>query len=426
MVNYTKQDFCRICGGELEVGFDLGDIYPSAFLTGEQRIEDFEPAPLTLCQCADCGLVQLQHTVNLDSMYRQYYYQSGINKSMVDALRDVVDCARLYVSLKAGDVVLDIASNDGTLLSFYPEDVTTIGVDPTLNIPRRFVPTHFINDYFKGTDVLALPLESKPKIVTTIAMFYDLPDPVGFTRDVAQILARNGIWIIQLNDLKSMLETNGIDAVCHEHLEYYRVADIQNLVERVGMEIFRIDHNGVNTGSLRFYVGFEGVRHVEPSVGMYSRIDQAYLESEEGSLTAFSRRISKSAATLVAWLRDQDALGVQVFGMAASTKGNTLLQAFGIRYPLLKAISDLNAEKFGRRTIATDIPVISEAEALEIKPDYLLVLSWGFMPYFLKSMQSYLRAGGALVTPLPEPTIYRWIDGHERSSLIMGDVSHGD
>lgn len=210
-MNYQEEKSCRVCGGKLRKVFSLGEIYPSAYL--DDNDPEPERAPLALAQCVDCGLVQLQHTVDLDSMYFKYFYQSGNNPSMVMALRDVIDQAQLIVPLAPGDVVCDIACNDGTTLGMYPEYVTTIGFDPARNLPKRGKIGYFINDYFDAS-AYDSTLVTRAKIVTSIAVFYDLPDPKQFVRDVAHILADDGIWIMQFSDLTSMLKTNSVDNIC--------------------------------------------------------------------------------------------------------------------------------------------------------------------------------------------------------------------
>lgn len=405
-MSYSDQVTCRVCGGDLKVVLALGDLHPSAFVEPGEALP--EKAPLTLARCKTCDLVQLAHTVDLDSMYRTYYYQSGINASMVAALKDIVDEATKLVTLQDNSVVVDIACNDMTLLSFYPESCLRIGFDPALNLPRRAQNLVFINDYFNAD---RFPFEApfnKAQIVTSIAMFYDLPDPPAFVKDVAKILHPEGVWIMQINDLKSMLELNAFDAICHEHLEYYSIADVINLVHAEGLQVFRIEHNDVNGGSLRFYIDFIGARPIEESVEHFLIEDIDYLNSPEGSIEAFAQRVQRARATILRWLTLEAAAGRRVYGLAASTKGNTLLQYFGIGTGLIQKIADKNPDKFGRVTVGTNIPIVPEEEALADYPSAMLVLAWGFLPFFLESMKEYLRQGGALIAPLPVPRSFTY------------------
>lgn len=408
MSNYTTQPSCRICKGELHSVLNLGLIYPSAFLGDEDIVP--QKAPLDLVKCQSCGLVQLGHTVDLDSMYRQYYYQSSINPTMIKALADVVNAVTDLVTLEPDDVVVDIGANDGTSLSMYPDYVTKVAFEPSLNLaPTLQSFAHYtVSDYFSAR---TYPLSKRAKVVTSLAMFYDLPDPAQFVKDVTDILAPDGLWVMQISDLKSMLETNLIENVCHEHLEYYCTLDILNLMRNAGLEVFRIEHNEVNGGSLRYYINWIGQRPIEPSVAQIIASELDYFTSYEGSIEAFAERVDWARRVLVLWLKQQKVQGKRVYGLAASTKANTLLQYFGIDHTLITAIGDLNPDKFGKRMIGSDIPIISEAEVFAAKPDGIIVFAWHFKEFFLKLLKPYMDQGGAVVLPLPQPEIYpTWAD----------------
>lgn len=394
---------CRICGGRIDRVFSLGLLHPSAFL----RPGEDPPvrSPLALGRCSTCGLVQLTHSVAPDQLYRTYYYQSGINPAMVTALKDVVTQAQHFCPLAPGDVVVDIASNDGTLLSFYPPYVTTVGFDPAQNLPQVGRVDHFINDYF-SSDAWPTPVP-QARIVTSIAMFYDLPNPGDFVRGVTRILAPGGVWVLQLSDLTSMLKTNAVDNICHEHLEYYSIRDIDRLMTAAGLKIFHIEHNEVNGGSLRFYISQVWARIPDRTVDDFAQADLAYLESEAGSLPAFGRRVLDAQQDLTTWLHRTHDQGKWVYGLAASTKGNTLLQTFGLGPGDIQAIADLNPEKFGRTMVGSGIPIISQEKALEDAPDAFILLAWHFLPGFLKTFRDWILDGGTLVVPLPVPWIYQ-------------------
>lgn len=423
-MNYQQRTSCRICAGELEIVFDLGGVYPSAFL----ELGDIVPQklPLTLAKCSNCGLIQLAHDFNLDDFYRKYYYHSAINPSMVRALKDVAEQAlRCLPANHRYGIVVDIGANDSTGLSFYDNQWTKVAFEPALNLGTEKNADHFVNDYFSAK---TYPLLPKAGIVTSIAMFYDLPDPRQFVRDVRSILREDGVWIIQLTDLKSMLEINAVDNICHEHLEYYSAHDICNLMERENLEVFRIEHNDVNGGSLRFYVNHRAARLIEPSVQETREQEAIYLASEAGSMTAFSRRIAHTANNLYRWLNERAEEDKRVYGLAASTKGNTLLQIFWIDYPLISAIGDLNEDKFGKLTIGSNVPIISEEQLFANNPDYLVIFAWHFLPFFLKKFETYLKLGGKFVVPLPEARIYSWGDQGTVVSQLIGEevVAHGD
>jgi len=398
---------CRVCGGELKTVFDLGEFYPSAFLDGDPT-PFTEKVPLILGQCKSCDLVQLKHTVDLNAMYRSYFYRSSLNQSMQKALFDVARSAMLNARLGSGDIVVDIAANDGTLLSYYaPYDLKRVGFDPALNVAEDAI-RHcdlFVNDYFTDANY---PYKQKAKIITSIAMFYDLPDPCGFVQGVKSILHDDGIWILQLTDLTSMLKINAFDSICHEHLEYYTLTWLVEFLSTFSLDTFRVEYNQVNGGSVRLYICHTGQREIQTSVHDQLRSEQIYLESFEDPLIAFKERIYSAQLKVVHKLIDFQWNGITIYGMAASTKGNTLLQAWGIDNTLIPKIADVNPDKFGRKTIGTEIQIISDEQALEENPDTFFILAWHFVDFFLDKYQSYLQLGGRFMVPLPEPRIYGW------------------
>jgi hypothetical protein len=319
-------------------------------------------------------------------------------------LQDVVDSISKLVELNYGDIVVDVGANDGTTLSMYPSHVTKIAFEPSLNIAPELAERcdYMIPDYFNAD---AYPLYLKAKVVTSLAMFYDLPDPVQFTLEVASILAEDGVWIMQISDLRSMLETNLIENVCHEHLEYYRTLDIVRLVNEAGLEVFRIEHNEVNGGSLRYYIAWAGTRAIEENVGRTYHNEMDYFNSPEGSIEAFAERINKAGNGLVNWLKDMNREGWSVYGLGASTKANTLLQYFDIDKSLIQAIGDLNPDKFGKRMVGSNVPIMDESHILELNPDAIIVFVWHFREFFIKKLTPYMQRGGVVVFPFPEPQL---------------------
>lgn len=401
-MSFYHEVHCRACGGALDPVLELGRLYPSAFVTEDQNGFS-EKVPLTLARCAKCELVQLLHTVDLDLMYRNYYYRSGLNQSMQKALFDVAKSAMLNARLEEGDVVCDIAANDGTLLSYYaPFAVTRIGFDPALNIAEEAMRHSdvFINDYFTDTNY---PYKKKAKIITSIAMFYDLPDPCSFVQGVKSILHEDGIWILQLTDLTSMLKINAVDNICHEHLEYYTLRWLVDFLFTFSLDVFRVEANQVNGGSIRLYVCHAGSREIQENVHDHLRSEAIYLNSFGDPLLAFKGRIYSYQFVICHLLGRLRGENKTVYGMAASTKGNTLLQSWGIDSQLIEKIADVNPEKFGKKTIGSNIEIVSDEQALNEKPDYFFLLAWHFEGFFTEKYRDYLREGGAFIVPLPYP-----------------------
>ena len=403
---------CRVCKGSLVDLLDFGEIYPSGFVESQ---EDLTKAPLVLVQCESCGLVQLKHTMNLDLMYKkQYWYSSALNTSMVSSLKNVADEALKRQPLDEGDIVIDIGCNDSTLFTFFPDNCYKIGFDPAQNfkeVAEERCDT-FINDYY-NSDLLPIGTHGKVKIITSIAMFYDLPDPHEFIMHIVQAIASDGIWVIQLTDLLSMLQLNAFDNICHEHLEYYKLIDLMTMLAPHNLEIFDLEYNDVNGGSLRVYVAPRHSRLPEPVVNEMYNYEKMYFDSSKNHIVAFQKRLRIAELALKNFLEQSQEAGKRTFVLGASTKGNTLLQVWGLTNEDFEFALEVNEDKFGLRTIGSDIPIISEIAGLEKKPDYLLLLPWHFSNNIIPRLEPYFDAGGMLITPLPNFTLHYREDGYQ-------------
>jgi len=403
---HKVQDSCRICNGALKKVLDLGNIYPSNFVAKTEG----EPVPLALMECKDCGLVQLEHTVNLDDMYRTYFYQSAINPSMVKSLQDVITDIENTIKIEDEDIIVDIGCNDGVMFTLYKNKINfKVGYDPALNLADKAKKncSFFINDYFTRESYGF----KKAKIITAIAMFYDLPNPNIFVKDIAEILTDDGIFVIQFTDLLSMMKINAIDNICHEHLEYYKLSDVRNLLNKHGLDIFKVSYNNVNGGSIRVFAGKNFVYPIENSVLQALEDEKAYLDNFEDPVKSFAERVNKVKRITLDFLTRAENAGIRLYGMGASTKGNTLLQYFGINKRLIPVIAEVNPDKFGKFTIGSNIPIISEEEAFNEHPEMFFVLPWHFIEDFIDRNKTFLEDGGAFIVPLPEPVIYYLEEG---------------
>lgn len=393
MGNLREHKACRVCGSVLESFLDLGMIAPSNFVpTGI----DSPRYPLDLCQCVACGLAQLRHTLDLDQSYRRYWYKSGLNQSMVAALVDVIHCALRQVNLAPGDVAVDIGCNDGTLLQMLPPGVVRVGFDPALNLAAtaREACHEFVNDYFSAD---LYPLAARAKLITSIAMFYDVPDPSRFVADIARVLSSEGIWVIQMMDFDSMLTQRAFDNICFEHLIYYSLDDLKRLIEPHGLEVFHVSHNSTNGGSLRAMICHKGQR----VISQYAGVSVLGLD-KRGNRSDFVDAVEFAKQAIRDFIQARVAAGQSVYAMGASTKGNTLLQYFRLDSRLISKAAEVNRDKWGLETVATQIPIADEAECLAEQPDFLLVLPWHFIGDFIRRNQDYLNRGGAFIVPLPQ------------------------
>ncbi len=412
--SYIEIDRCRICGNEDLVSIlSLG----SQYLTGvfPNKVDrSLTQGPLDLVKCNQleyrdhCGLIQLRQSYNLDEMYGDHYgYRSSLNRSMANHLQALTEKLLTIVSVSAEDVILDIGSNDGTLLSFYPENgPLLVGMDPTAKRFGQYYKPHIrpIPDYFSADRFKSLYGERKAKIVTSIAMFYDLEDPLGFVRQVNEILADDGVWLFEQSYLPSMLSSNAYDTICHEHLEYYALRQIKFMADRVGMKIIDLSLNDVNGGSITVTVSKESAPYPELTYELERllRIEEKTGLGSFDIYTEFAGRVFEHRERLVELLNNLKSKDQLVLGYGASTKGNVILQFCGLSTDHLSCIAEVNEEKVGCYTPGTNIPIVSESTARQMKPGYFLVLPWHFKNYLLKREEAFLKNGGKMIFPLPE------------------------
>lgn len=402
-MDVIERSRCRVSGGDLLEVFNLGDLPFSTFPLPKDP--PLARLPLHLCLNKESGLVQLKHTVDPNAMYSQYWYMSGVNQSMTLALKSIVEEAlkRRGKPLAPKDVVVDIASNDGTLLSAYPDSLFRIGIDPAKNIRPKACDLH-INDFFGAAKYKAAVGEKKAEIVTSIAMFYDLEDPVQFCRDVKEILSPEGLWIIELSYLPTMLEKNSFDTICSEHLEYYSLYSMEQILGKSGLAVEDVELNDVNGGSFRLYIRHFGKAKETPAVHAMREKEKKMRLTDPETYQAFAKRVEENKQEMLSFLQEQKKQGKLVLGYGASTKGNTIMAYYGIGPDLVPYVADRNPIKFGRETV-TRIPVISEEEARAMKPDFFLAFPYHFMKEFLTREEDFRKRGGKFVSPIPRLTI---------------------
>lgn len=397
---------CRVCGGRLQTVLDLGSLHVSAFPAPDDP--DSLRAPLDLTRCAGCGLVQLRHSVSPGLLYQDYWYRSGVNETMVAELQDIARSALDWVGGVGQPLprrVVDIGANDGTLLAAYPpEEVTRVAYEPSptfhaglQQVADIVVPHAFPTERgFRGGDGLA-------HIVTSIACVYDVDDPVAFAREVARILAPQGVWIVQFQDLAQMLATTAVDNICHEHVTYLSLAAIERIAARVGLAVVHVQQRAINGGSLRCYLQHVGARTADRSVGAW-REQEAGCESVV-ALERFAGRASERLHQIRQTLLYAVQRGQTIDLYAASTKANTWLQAAEIPAGTFRQAWERSPEKWGRQTVGTRIPIVSEADGRSWPPDLLVLGAWQFAEAFIGREAAYLAAGGTMLVPLPRVEI---------------------
>lgn len=405
---------CRIAKDELIEVFSLGALYVSDFIEehGSPRAGKEE---MRLLLSKESGLLQMKKAVNPDFMYGKYWYRSGTNSTMKKELKDVVDSVLDAIPSANGDVFLDIACNDGTLFTFLPDKFISIGIDPCddsyANESRKHA-DHIVQNYFSA-DAYWKVADKRAKFVTTIAMFYDLDDPISFLKDVDEVLDDEGLFVLQLSYTPLMIKQLAFDNICHEHICFYSLSSMKYLLDKVNFEIVDCVLNDVNGGSFRIYIrkktSTKELFRTTPYRDVADFRVHSLLEYEK-KLNLNDPKVYKDfyndilglRERTVSFIKEQKSKGKAIWGYGASTKGNTLLQWFGLDHTLIDGIAERNPAKFGLKTIGTNIPIYSEEEMRAINPDYLLVLPWHFVYEFCDRERDYLNNGGRFIIPCPE------------------------
>ena len=413
-MHLTYRKTCRVCGSaSLTPAIDLGEQY----LQGSFVKEGKEPPPLRKIPCEivrcnpmedenACGLLQMKHSVPPAILYATYWYRSGTNDTMRNHLRGIAEQAMSFWA-QSKATVLDIGCNDGTLLKNYPASFIKYGVDPS-DVAQEAAGENLqvIQDTFPSKRLCEIIGKHKIDIITSIAMFYDLENPVEFCRNIKNLLSEDGIWTFEMSYMPEMLRRNSYDTICHEHLEYYSLAVIEKILRLAGLQLFNVSFNDINGGSIRCLATHDAnaayntienqhsINHIRgQEFDLALDTDAPYLE--------FQQRIEKEKGALRELLINLRNEGKRIHIYGASTKGNTILQFCGIKDEIVECAAERNPDKYGARTLGTNIPIVSEAESRAMNPDYYLVLPWHFKAEFVEREREMLDKGVGFIFPLP-------------------------
>jgi 2-polyprenyl-3-methyl-5-hydroxy-6-metoxy-1,4-benzoquinol methylase len=395
--------------------FSLGELYVSDFI---EKDEDARAGKhdMTLVIDERYGAVRLEKCTPIHSMFGKYWYRSGINQTMRTELKGIVDSVTSVQKLNEGDLWLDIACNDGTLLSFVPDGIKKLGIDPaedSFKAESSKIADDIVQDFFTLENYKKSKFKKKKaKVVTCIAMFYDLDEPVEFLKDVTKVLDDDGLFVLQMSYTPLMIKQLAFDNICHEHVYYWGLASIEKLLKKAGLKIVDCQLNDVNGGSFRIYIKKKKSDVSTFATAPYRDVCNVRVESlikwekglkldKEEIWLDFYNRIEALKKETVDFIKAEKAKGKVICGYGASTKGNTLLQYFGLDNTLIDAIAERSHYKFGLKTIGTNIPILSEEDVRAMNPDYMLVLPWHFIAEFVKREDEFLSKGGKFIVPCP-------------------------
>ena len=395
---------------------NLGELFMSDF-TKENETPRGGRHELKLVLDENIGAPRLENPPPIGEMFGKYWYRSGINNTMTKELGDVVDSVLKIKKLNENDLWLDIACNDGTLLKQVPSNLIRIGVDPADNSYKEESEKHsnlIIQDYFSKN----VYRDSKfgatdAKVVTCVAMFYDIEEPKKFLKDVHGIIDRDGVFVLQMSYTPLMIKQLAFDNICHEHVWYYSLFNIKKLLEECGFTVFNCELNDVNGGSFRVYsttnesnittIGTQQFRDVSNyRVNSILSYEKTLNLNDISTWGDFFNEVESLKMKTVNFIKEAKNNGKKVWAYGASTKGNTLLQYFGLDSTMIDGIADRSSLKWGLKTVGTNIPIYSEDIMRKEKPDYLLILPWHFINEFIDREKDYLLGGGKFIIPCPK------------------------
>ncbi len=418
-MHIRKRTTCRVCGSaSLKKVIDLGPQYlQGSFVKPGKEMPSSRKIDCTLVRCNPevdenaCGLLQMEHSVPTEILYAAYWYRSGTNNTMRNHLKNIVESVVDTVGSNKHPLVLDIGCNDGTLLSYYPKNFIKYGCDPS-DVAQEVKEATVVQDIFPSEELFRMLEGKKLDVITSIAMFYDLEDPVSFVQGIKRFLASKGVWVFEMSYMPRMLELDSYDTICHEHLEFYSLAVIEKILAMGGMKVFKISFNDINGGSIRCYATHKEnskwdtkenlqlineIRHKEFDLELDT--DKPYVEFQQRI-----EKLKKDTHELLVKLKKE---GKKVHVYGASTKGNTILQWCDIDNSLVDYAAERNPDKYGAMTLGTNIPIISEAESRAMNPDYYLVLPWHFKDEFMEREKEALEKGTGFIFPVPQVEIFK-------------------
>ena len=401
---------CRICSSKAFLTlFSLGKLsFTGKF--AKKQTDNIPKREVTIVMCKKCKLIQLNNNFSSKYLYsNDYGYRTGINKTMSEHVKNLVRITTNKMKLKKDDAVLDIASNDGTLLNYYDKKFITVGIDPILNKYKKFYKkiNYKVNDFFSYQALKRKKINRKFKVITALSMFYDLKNPNKFLIGVQKVLDKDGIFILEHADLLSLLKYNLFDTICHEHLEYYSSKIVFDLMKKNKLRVFDVQKNSVNGGSTRYYISHQESKFSTnlKSLSRLIKEEKKYKLDSVNTFKNFEKNLIKKKKSMMDFILQQKKNNKIIHGYGASTKGNVLLQYFNITNKHIDLIADRNPQKFNKFTPGTKIKITSEDYSRKKRPDYYLVLPWHFRKEIIKREKKSRMEGTKLIFPLPEMKI---------------------
>ena len=409
-MKYNKIKGCRLCNSrKLKPIINFGAISLSTKFPNKKKSYN-KKTPMIFGICESCRLAQLHHDYNLTELYnKEYGYRSGINQAMINHLSSITKEIKQLVKFQKGDYILDIASNDATLLKSYKlPKVKYVGIDPTIKKYKKYYSKNIKtkSSLFNKNKYFSLSKRNKAKAITSIAMFYDVQNPNKFISDIHDILHDNGVWVMEMYYMPILLKYNAYDSICHEHITYLTYNHIEYLCKKNNLKIFKASLNEMNCGSIRYFICHKQAKYKieNESIRNCKRFEKVLNTNK--TYFDFKKRVNNLSKKLKILIKNLSKRKKTIHIYGASTKGNVLIQYSNLNFRNISFAADRNPLKWNKKMPGSNIPIISEKTSRLMKPDFYLVLPWHFKEDFIKREKQFLLNGGKLIFPLPKIEIF--------------------
>ncbi|UCD55359.1 MAG: methyltransferase domain-containing protein [Candidatus Omnitrophota bacterium] len=405
---FFQRQSCRLCGGN-----DLKNVLPltptalcDAFVSPENINQEQEIYPLDLFMCSDCGYVHLPYVVNPEIIYRDYIYSTTSSLGLSEHFQSYSEEVMHRINPSKGALVVDIGSNDGTLLKFFKKrGMRILGVEPANEIARKATTSGIetLPDFFSSELADKIVKDFGPTTIVTVNnLFANIDDLEGFTKAICKLLTPEGVFVVESSYLGDMMQNMVFDFIYHEHLSYFLIKPLIGFFRRFNMELIDVEHVPTKGGSLRYYFQLKGgPRYILPSVAkMIAHEDSLGLDRPE-TFKAFSDKIDSRKSQLMNKLGELNSQKKTIAGYGGSATTTTLIHHFGLG-KMMDYIVDDNPAKQGTFSPGYHIPVFPSGLLYKRKPDYVLILAWRYAKPIMKKHRAFLEQGGHFIVPLPE------------------------
>lgn len=373
--------------------------------------KEFSVYPLNLSHCQECELTQLASTPEMRTVFPlDYPYRSKVTKVLVENFKEQAELARHILNLDRKSLVIDIGSNDGTLLSQYKSFTRVLGVEPTTAATDSYasgIPT--LNEFFDSNTCKTILREhGKADLITACNVFAHIPHMKNLITDIRNLLTDDGVFLSESHYLDSLVDTLQFDTIYHEHLRYYSIAFLKNFLESNKLKVFRIDKINTHGGSIRVWASKNMRIQVDVSVQDYLGEEIERGNCSLGGLIDFGEKTVEWRFVFLELLMRLRKEKKTIAGLGAPSRASTLISYCGLSANEVYAVGELNSsKKIGRYIPGTRIPITDEKNLIQNPPDYLIIFSWHIASTVMKNIvkQGYR---GLFVVPLPVPRIVSW------------------